>query len=87
MTFNKGFTVLKVDIFSMIICIVVTDVVKDVTCSRKSVNTRVAIILYYMTLSPGKQRRHKINQIGHRVVIHFIMQRESKNFVKIAHPM
>ena len=84
MTFNKGFTVLKVDIFSMIICI---DVVKDVTCSRKSVNTRVAIILYYMTLSPGKQRRHMINQIGHRVVIHFIMQRESKDFVKIAHPM
>ena len=40
----------------MKIYIVVTDVVNDVTYSRKSVITRVV-----MTLSTGKQRRHMIN--------------------------
>ena len=47
----------------MKIYIVVTDVVNDVTYSRKSVNTRVVIRFFYdMTLSTGKQRRHMINR-------------------------
>ena len=45
----------------MKINIVVTEVVSDVTYSRKSVNTRVVINFYYMTLSIGKQRRRMIN--------------------------
>ena len=45
----------------MKIYIVVTDVVNDVTYSRKSVITRVVIRFYDMTLSTGKQRRHMIN--------------------------
>ena len=44
----------------MKIYIVVTDVVNDVTYSRKSVVTRVVIRFYDMTLSTGKQRRHMI---------------------------
>ena len=44
----------------MKIYIVVTDVVNDVTYSRKSVITRVVIRFYDMTLSTGKQRRHMI---------------------------
>ena len=44
----------------MKIYIVVTDVVNDFTYSRKSVNTRVVIRIYDMTLSTGKQRRHMI---------------------------
>ena len=51
----------------MKIYIVVTDVVNDVTYSRKSVITRVVIKslcdFYDMTLSTGKQRRHMINVI------------------------
>ena len=43
MTLKIGFYRLEVDIFSMKIYIVVTDVVSDVTYSRKSVNTRVVI--------------------------------------------
>ena len=43
MTFKKDFIAIEVDIFSMKIYIVVTDVVNDVTYSRKSVNTRVVI--------------------------------------------
>ena len=39
----------------MKINIVVTDVVNDVTHSRKSVNTRVVITLLLPTLSTGKQ--------------------------------
>ena len=44
----------------MKINIVVTDIVNDVTYSRKSVITRVVItlLLYFST---GKQRRHMIN--------------------------
>ena len=51
----------------MKIYIVVTDVVNDVTFSRKSVNTRVVICndFYEMTLSTGKQRRHMINDVIH----------------------
>ena len=45
----------------MKIYIVVTDVVNDVTYSRKSVITRV-VIRFLMTLSTGKQRRHMINK-------------------------
>ena len=45
MTFEIGFLAFKVDIFSMKIYIVVTDVVNDVTYSCKSVNTRVVITL------------------------------------------
>ena len=48
----------------MKINIVVTDVVKDVMYTHKSVNTRVVITLLlhaYMALSTGKQRRHMIN--------------------------
>ena len=44
----------------MKIYIVVTDVVNDVTYSRKSVITRVVMRFYDMTLSTGKQRRHMI---------------------------
>ena len=45
----------------MKIYIVVTDVVNDVTYSRKSVITRVwSYDFYDMTLSTGKQRRHMI---------------------------
>ena len=47
----------------MKIYIVVTDVVNDVTYSRKSVITRVFIRFYDMTLSTGKQRRHMIKVI------------------------
>ena len=61
MTFKIGFYRLQtVDIFSIEINIVVTDVVNDVTYSRKSVITRWSYDFYYMTLSTGKQRRHMI---------------------------
>ena len=42
---SYDFIAFKMDIFSMKIYIVVTDVVNDVTYSRKSVNTRVVITL------------------------------------------
>ena len=47
MTFNIGLNdiTLKVDILSMKIHIVVTDVVNDVTYARKSVNTCLVIKL------------------------------------------
>ena len=41
-----AFEHVKVDIFSVKIYIVVTDVVNDITFSRKSVNTRVVITLF-----------------------------------------
>ena len=44
----------------MKIYIVYTDVVNDVTYSRKSVNT---YDFYDMTLSTGKQRRHMIKNV------------------------
>ena len=48
----------------MKIYIVVTDVVNDVTYSRKGVNSHVwSYDVYDMTLSTGKQRRHMINCI------------------------
>ena len=59
MTFKIVFA-FEVDIFSMKIYIVVTDVVNDVTYSRKSVNICVVIRFFDMTLSTGKQRRHMI---------------------------
>ena len=40
---KKDFIAFKVDIFSKKIYIVVTDVVNDVTCSSRSVNTCVVI--------------------------------------------
>ena len=43
--FKYDFMSFKVGIFPMKINIVVTDVVNDVTYSRKSVNTRVVITL------------------------------------------
>ena len=44
----------------MKIDIVVTDVVNDLSYSRKSVNTHGHNTIYYMTLSTGKQERHMI---------------------------
>ena len=61
MTFKKDFIAFEVDIFSMKIYVVVTDVVNDVTYSRKCVNTHVVIDFYDMMLSTGKQRHHMIN--------------------------
>ena len=53
----------------MKIYIVVTDVVNDVTYSRKSVITRVwSYDFYDMTLSTGKQRRHMINTSNNQKV-------------------
>ena len=43
---KKDFIAFKVDIFSKKIYIVVTDVVNDVTCSSRSVNTCVVITLF-----------------------------------------
>ena len=45
LSYKYDFIAFKVDIFPMKINIVVTDVVNDVTYSRKSVNTRVVITL------------------------------------------
>ena len=53
----------NLDIFPMKIYNVVTDVVNDVTYSRKSVITLVVIRFYDMTLSTGKQWRHMIRVI------------------------
>ena len=47
------------DIFSIKIYIVVTDVVNDVTYSRKSINIKWSYDFYDMRLSTGKQRGHK----------------------------
>ena len=60
---NTFFITFKVDMFPMkLINIVVTDVVNDVTYSRKSVNTRVVItLLLHDVIHVGKQRRHMIN--------------------------
>ena len=58
MTLKIGFIVFKEDTFSMKIYVVVTDVVSDVTYSRKSVNTLVLRssehIFYYMKSSTAK---------------------------------
>ena len=67
MTSKTGFYPFKVDIFSMKIYIVVTDVVNDVTYSSKSVNTHVVVTLLFTTLSTGKQRCHKINALSSNV--------------------
>ena len=46
MTSKIGFITFKVDIFSLKINIVVTDVINDVAYSCKSVNTRLVITLF-----------------------------------------
>ena len=70
-------------IFSMKIYIVVTDVVNDVTYSRKSVNTRVVIRFYDMTLSTGKQRRHMIKLFIKYLDRHFSLNIASEKGMEV----